>query len=529
MSTDEQLVVKGTAEEKSKVVKKKPDGVPPNIEPKPKLSKAERRALQEKQRAEKAARSQQPQQGAGAGASKAIPKQQSEQPSQSKPLQPHTKQPEARAAPVGSKEKQSQKNDPSSKQVSLSSSFNAVNSATNKISLVSHLSPYQDPSKSFHCGATIRPINCGDADTLHPCVIQTGYLFATGQIRGGNARCRAMLRCYLRLIRDFVPPTLSSTSQHTEDMRHVIDQVILKPAFQYWTEYCRPHSVSMGNAFSFLKTATASSLDRDMTWPEMSIALTEIIQAYERERIDFADVAIAEIACQKILFSKKRKDGEVFLTFGNSEAIRVVLQQAAQSSSLTSSDDNSTFNVGRQSFCNRNFRVIVVDSRPLLEGQEMLRYLRKLNIECSYCLLSAVTYVLKDVTKVLLGASSLSSDGSVFGRVGTAVIAMAAHHQHIPVLFFSETYKISYRVFTESITSNEIGDPDEVIIPIRASNKNEESKSDAAPSTDDVKRLNLLYDLTPAEFVSGIVTELGIVPPTSIAVLLREMNSQNIK
>lgn len=33
-----------------------------------------------------------------------------------------------------------------------------------------------------------------------------------------------------------------------------------------------------------------------------------------------------------------------------------------------------------------------------------------------------------------------------------------------------------------------------------------------------VKHLHLLYDLTPAAYVSGIVTELGIV------LLLREMN-----
>jgi translation initiation factor eIF-2B subunit delta len=42
-----------------------------------------------------------------------------------------------------------------------------------------------------------------------------------------------------------------------------------------------------------------------------------------------------------------------------------------------------------------------------------------------------------------------------------------------------------------------------------------------------LRLLNLLYDLTPNEFVSGIVTEMGILPPTSVAVLLREMNPQD--
>jgi translation initiation factor eIF-2B subunit delta len=33
--------------------------------------------------------------------------------------------------------------------------------------------------------------------------------------------------------------------------------------------------------------------------------------------------------------------------------------------------------------------------------------------------------------------------------------------------------------------------------------------------------------VTPSEFVSGIVTEVGIIPPSSVAVLLREMNPQD--
>jgi len=47
---------------------------------------------------------------------------------------------------------------------------------------------------------------------------------------------------------------------------------------------------------------------------------------------------------------------------------------------------------------------------------------------------------------------------------------------------------------------------------------------DGLPSN--MKLLNLLYDLTPSSLVSGIVTEFGIVPPSSVAVLLREMYPQ---
>lgn len=82
----------------------------------------------------------------------------------------------------------------------------------------------------------------------------------------------------------------------------------------------------------------------------------------------------------------------------------------------------------------------------------------------------------------------------------------------------AETYKISNRVQLESINSNEI-----------LNNNNENNENDGNSESNKVKVLNLLFDLTPASFVSGIVTEFGIVPPSSVAVLLREMNPQEIK
>lgn len=46
---------------------------------------------------------------------------------------------------------------------------------------------------------------------------------------------------------------------------------------------------------------------------------------------------------------------------------------------------------------NRKFRVIVVDSRPRLEGREALRRLVQKGISCTYVLISAVSYILPEV------------------------------------------------------------------------------------------------------------------------------------
>ena len=34
--------------------------------------------------------------------------------------------------------------------------------------------------------------------------------------------------------------------------------------------------------------------------------------------------------------------------------------------------------------------------------------------------------------------------------------------------------------------------------------------------------LNLVYDAMPIDFITGIVTEFGLIPPTSVPVILRE-------
>lgn len=510
---------------------------------KPKLSKAERRALQEKQRAAKLASKAA---GGGGGGTKTKPSPVVLQAILVDDQKPFPKQSSynwdthsldtAAFTAVTTTTAVNHK-----KEVSATAAAATLvekgTTHTISVPLVAHLEPYVDPTRVFDTGAVLRHVTSPTASSslpgmlqLHPAVLALGYQYATRTLRGGNARCRAMLQCYSVVLADFVvtppqsPPPQSLVSNqhhhkhtHTKkkravDLRYTVDHVILKPAFQFWTADCRQHSVSMGNAFSFLKTAV-NSLDRDLSWDRMLETLLATIAAYVRERIEYAISAIAETACTKLLHDAD----EVLLTFGYSEAVLAVLEQAAVTG--------------------KKFRVVIVDSPPFHEGRRLLQKLLLRNdddddpstttttttatrIDCCYIHLHGLTYVLESVSKVLLGAAALQSDGSVTGRVGTAVVAMAAHNRNIPVLVCAETYKISSRVQLDSLTSNELGptttttttDPDET-----------------KDGTGLPKTLNLLYDLTPASYVSGIVTELGIIPPSSVSVLLREMNQTNLK
>jgi translation initiation factor eIF-2B subunit delta len=48
------------------------------------------------------------------------------------------------------------------------------------------------------------------------------------------------------------------------------------------------------------------------------------------------------------------------------------------------------------------------------------------DIPCSYAFLSGISYTMREVSKVMLGAAAVLSNGTVLGRVGSAAVAMCA-------------------------------------------------------------------------------------------------------
>lgn len=68
------------------------------------------------------------------------------------------------------------------------------------------------------------------------------------------------------------------------------------------------------------------------------------------------------------------------------------------------------------------------------------------------------------------------------------------------------------------------GDPDELV------SLNRPDKEDVLTNWRDVKSLyllNLVYDVTPSDFVDMVVTEIGMIPCTSVPVVLRVKNTND--
>eukprot|EP01027_Heterolobosea_sp_BB2_P016451 GEZU01023434.1.p1 GENE.GEZU01023434.1~~GEZU01023434.1.p1 ORF type:complete len:516 (+),score=156.75 GEZU01023434.1:395-1942(+) len=313
---------------------------------------------------------------------------------------------------------------------------------------------------------------------VHPAMVQLGFKYASGLIVGSNARCVALLNALKEVVKDYQTPLDKAMSRDFDAK--------LKPQIQF-IKKCRPMSISMGNAIKYFKVQV-HKLTPDLPESEAKAFLIEKIDNFIKERILFADKIIAEYGAARIT------DGDVILTFSRSSVVEATLKQAKEAG--------------------KNFSVIVADSNARHEGKELLRQLASAGIKCSYVLLNGISHMMKDVSKVFLGAHTLLSNGNVVSRAGTAAISMVASNYNKPVLVLCETYKFSERVQLDAICANELGDPDAHI----TSNK----KLADWRSIPSLKLLNLVYDLTPSQFVSMVITEMGTIPTSSVPVIIRE-------
>ena len=244
----------------------------------------------------------------------------------------------------------------------------------------------------------------------------------------------------------------------------------------------------MGNAIRWLKVEISNV---DVSTPE-SQAKSDVcnsIDTYVREKVTVADQVIVKKANYKI------ESGDVIMTFAKSSIVQQTLVEAFRSG--------------------KKFRVIVVDSRPLFEGKNLARALTDLGMEVQYSLTHGISHVIRQATKVFLGAHAMMSTG-LYSRVGTALVAMSAKEANVPVIVCCESVKLTERVALDSFVHNEIAPAQELIIQGKTSS--ELSKWEKVPN---LQLLNLMYDLTPAEYINMVVTEYGIIPPSSVPVIIR--------
>ncbi|MQL82808.1 hypothetical protein Taro_015286 [Colocasia esculenta] len=458
----------------------------PGAKPKEKMSKAERRALQEEQRAAKAAAKAA---GEGRKPTSAAASAGAEQGKTAKPSsqKKDTAQVTGNVATQDKKgvdrppEKDRKKEVPPPRmqfddksRVEKAKRRAVVNQseARNIVELFRHLPQYIHGTQLPDLESKFFQL-----DPMHPSVYKVGLQYLAGDISGGNNRCISMLLAFRDAIRDYsTPPEKTLIRDLTAKISSYVSFLI----------ECRSLSISMGNAIKFIKNRIAK-LPLTLSESEAKSSLQSDIDHFINVKIILADKVIVSHAVTKI------RDGDVLLTYGFSCVVEMILLSAHE--------------LGKQ------FRVVIVDSRPKLEGQKLLRRLVGKGLRCTYTHVNAISYIMHEVTRVFLGASSVLSNGTVYSRVGAACVAMVAHAFRVPVLICCEAYKFHERVQLDSICFNELGDPDVISeVPGRADLNHLYNWAD----NENLQLLNLTYDAMPSDYVSVIVTDYGMIKSQKI-------------
>lgn len=143
----------------------------------------------------------------------------------------------------------------------------------------------------------------------------------------------------------------------------------------------------------------------------------------------------------------------------------------------------------------KRLEVVVMESRPMLEGRRTARELARAKIRTTLIADAALGEYAKHVDAAVLGADTVYSDGSTVNKVGTFPVAVCCRELRKPLFVLTDSSKMS----TEHASSFSIEEkmPGELI-------------RGRYPG---LMVKNFYFELTPAKYITAIVSEKGIVLP----------------
>lgn len=151
-------------------------------------------------------------------------------------------------------------------------------------------------------------------------------------------------------------------------------------------------------------------------------------------------------------------------------------------------------------------RVYADETRPLRQGARLTAFeLSKAHVPVTVICdnMAAATMARGCIDAVVVGADRIAANGDTANKIGTFGVALAAAHFGIPVYVVAPTSTIDLNARSAADIPIEERDASEVVDP-------------AIPG---VEVYNPAFDVTPAEFITAIVTERGIVKPSEVASL----------
>lgn len=152
-----------------------------------------------------------------------------------------------------------------------------------------------------------------------------------------------------------------------------------------------------------------------------------------------------------------------------------------------------------------NVHVYVDETRPLLQGSRITAWeLLEADIPATLITDNMAAFVMyqKRVDMVLVGADRIAANGDTANKIGTLGVALSAKVFGIPFYVAAPISTIDVKTATGNDIPIEQRDPLEVIKGFG---------KQTAPTG--IQVYNPAFDVTPAQYIEGIITEKGIIKP----------------
>ncbi|MGB2581161.1 MAG: S-methyl-5-thioribose-1-phosphate isomerase, partial [Thermoplasmata archaeon] len=157
------------------------------------------------------------------------------------------------------------------------------------------------------------------------------------------------------------------------------------------------------------------------------------------------------------------------------------------------------------------FFVYVDETRPRLQGAKLTAW-ELLNEGIDHAIISdnaSGHYIRSDVDLVIVGADRIACNGDFANKIGTYEKAVLARENGVPFYVAAPISTFDSSLLSGDEIVIEQRSPDEVLIldGVRV-----------APEGSDA--LNPAFDMTPSRYVSGFITEVGLLKPDELSKLL---------
>lgn len=181
------------------------------------------------------------------------------------------------------------------------------------------------------------------------------------------------------------------------------------------------------------------------------------------------------------------KDGDRILTHCNSKAALAPIIEAHRQG--------------------KKIEVFATESRPWRQGYLTIKDLSDAGVPATLIIDSAARWIMPTIDLVFVGADTVCENGDLANKIGTSQLALIAREMNVPFRSCAETYKFTPRYASGNEVPIEERDISEVIDP--------------AVLPANVRVRNPVFDITPAEYISGYITEDGIIEPSRVGASIR--------